>query len=73
MAKLTSETVIKYLIDLIHINLEEIEDIEKEGGGNLFIVGEKIAYVECLEILQMWEKSDEYGLNYDIEGRYPIG
>ena len=37
-----------------------------------FLEGEKFAYVECLEMIQEWEKADEYGLDYDIEEKYPV-
>lgn len=73
MEKLTSEEILKYLIALIHMNLEELKSAEEECGGNLFISGEKVAYVECLEVLQMWQEAISTGLDYDIELRYPVG
>ena len=43
----------------------ELEDKYKES--------ERMAYVECLEILQEADEIEQYGLNYDIEKKYPVG
>lgn len=37
-----------------------------------FVCGEKYAYVECLEILQMWTEADKYGLVGNLEELYSV-
>ena len=64
----TAEEVLGYLKELLEVYLAELNGSEK----NQFAYGEKTAYVECLEIIQLWEKAQTFGLNYDIEKRYPI-
>ncbi|MBS5023627.1 MAG: hypothetical protein KH054_10795 [Firmicutes bacterium] len=43
--------------------LRELSEKENDEFG----YGEKTAYVECLEIIQQWEKAKENGLDYEIE------
>lgn len=68
MSNKTDEEVLLILKDTIEISLEEISALKRTS----FLFGEKMAYVECLEIIQSWEKAKEIGLNYDIEERYPV-
>lgn len=63
----TAEVILRYLIELLEDYLLEINDMDGD-----FSIGEKYAYIECLEIIQKWEKAGEAGLNYDIEKRFPI-
>ena len=63
----SAEAILEYLIGLLEYYLEELNETEEE-----FFLGEKYAYVECLEIIQEWEKAKALGLNYDIEKRFPI-
>lgn len=37
-----------------------------------YFLGMRTAYVECLEVLQHWEKAPDYGLDFDIEKIYPL-
>lgn len=64
----TAEEVLEYMKELLETYLGELNGLEK----NEFAYGEKTAYVECLEIIQFWEKAQTFGLDYDIENRYPI-
>ena len=59
------------LIEMIYTFKEYIEEIENEKQ-DLFLYGEKTAYVECLEIIQEWEESKNFGLDFDIEKKYPL-
>lgn len=56
-----TETLLKYL--------EELSCLEK---SNEFAYGERVAYIECLEMIQRWEHADKNGLDFDIEARYPL-
>ena len=61
------------LIEMIWLFQEYLNDIQECSTGKKdFFYGEKTAYVECLEIIQQWEKSEIFGLGYDIEKKYPL-
>lgn len=64
----TAEKILHYLKNLLEEYLRELSGIR--GCG--FLYGEKIAYTECLEIIQQWNDAKCEGLNYDVEKRYPI-
>ena len=59
------------LIEMIVTFTEYIEEIESEKQ-DMFLYGEKTAYVECLEMIQEWEECKTYGLDFDIEKKYPL-
>ena len=59
------------LIEMIVAFKEYIEEIEEEESDT-FLYGEKTAYVECLEMIQEWEGAKVFGLNFDIEKKYPL-
>ncbi len=64
----TAEEVLLYLKDLLENNLEELFQAKKTE----FILGEQVAYVECLEVVQRWKHAERVGLNYVIENRFPL-
>lgn len=64
----SAEKILEYLIRLLELYLEELNGDE----ASEFSLGEKIAFAECLEIIQNWEKAGTYGLDYDVEERFPI-
>lgn len=68
--RLSAKEALHYLIGIIHTNLEELG--EHNDACNQFVYGEKVAYVECLEVLQLWEFAENYGLDYEIERRFPL-
>lgn len=70
--KLNAEETLEYLIGVVKENLGELYGVLPVGSNCHFIHGEKTAYVECLEIVQLWDKSSGYGLNGVIEKDYPI-
>lgn len=63
--------ILKYMIDLLLSYLEELSSV-KTIDENDFAYGEKTAYTECLEIVQLWEHARSYGLDFDIEKKYPL-
>lgn len=67
----SAEEILKYMKDLLIYYLDMLGDIS-EHGKEPFLYGEKTAYTECLEIMQSWEKAKEIGLDFNIEGRYPL-
>lgn len=64
----SAEGILKYLIELLEYYLGELNGLEEDR----FFLGEKYAYVECLEIIQEWENAKFLGLDYDVEKRFPI-
>ena len=67
--KNATETL-KETVEEIRCILDEIQTLEEMDD---FIYGEKTAYVEYLEWLQeLCGKSEEYGLDFDIEENYPL-
>lgn len=68
MKKLNARSTLIYLIRVLTQNLEELKLAVKDG----FTDGERTAYAECLEIVQLWEDSGSHGLDYEIEARYPL-
>ena len=63
MCKRNAEEILKYMISTFTDYLRELSEKEHDEFG----YGEKTAYVECLEIIQRWEKAKENGLDYEIE------
>lgn len=62
-----AQDVLTKLIEIITLNLNELATC---GLKNLFVYGEKTAYVECLEILQSWEGATMHNLDYNIQEKY---
>jgi len=59
------------LVEMINTFTEYLEEIAS-AETNEFLYGEKTAFVECLEIIQEWEYSKVFGLDFDIEKKYPL-
>ena len=61
------------LIDEITSSLEELQNGEESGELDLYGEGAKAVYVELLEFIQQrWKESEEQGLDFDIEERFPV-
>ncbi len=63
---LTSEETLTRLMLILVNNLTELKDVQ-DLPDQEFEYGEKTAYIECLELLQDWEKANQLGLDYNIE------
>ena len=66
-----AKKTLKRIIGLLLLYLEELSPVQ-DLPNEQFQYGEKIAYTECLEWLQQWRKSKKYGLDFNIEKRYPL-
>ncbi len=64
---LTAEQVLTCLIETIETDLTELVGAEHDSE---FVVGEKYAYIECLEVICNWKKAKQFGLDYNPELRY---
>ena len=61
------------LIDEVTIALEELQEDEVRGELNEYGEGPKAVYVQMLEFIrERWEESEEIGLDFNIEERFPI-
>ena len=70
MQKKTSTELLSYIIPLLIEYLEELS--QNPETDDPFLYGEKTAYVECLEWLQEWEFAPAFGLDFDVEKRFPL-
>ena len=71
MSRKNSNDVLKNMIDILKESLGELADY-KDTDRQQFQYGEKVAYVECLEMIIEWELADENGLDFDIEDKFPL-
>ncbi|MBE5737875.1 MAG: hypothetical protein E7348_05685 [Clostridiales bacterium] len=71
MKKLKAKEVLELMISVLLRYLEEMKEFQ-DIDSEQFEYGERVAYVECLEYVQLWERSKEYGLDFDIEKKYPL-
>lgn len=62
-----AEQVLINLINVISTSLEELNSCEIK---NQFVYGEKTAYVECLELINLWDNSPLKQSNIDLEKKY---
>ncbi len=60
------------LIDYILPVLDELEEMDLEGKLDARGYGQKMALVECLEIVQRWKDAEKIGLDWDIEENFPV-
>ena len=71
MQKKTANELLIFLISLLTDYLEELS-WSTALDEDQFCYGEKTAYTECLELLQEWELAEVFGLDYEIERRFPL-
>lgn len=71
MQKKSAEETLKMLIEYLLICLDELKEYSDEEKMQ-FEYGERVAYTECLEVLQVWRKAKKNGLSFDIEKQYPL-
>ena len=61
--------VLRALAEHILSSLDELTDVPLGGD---FILGQKYAYVECLELLQRLVVPSELHIDFAIEDKYPL-
>ena len=71
MQKKTAAELLKMMIPLLISYLKELSIIPL-SEKNEFLYGEQTAYTECLEWLQLWEFSESFGLDFNVEKRFPL-
>ena len=60
------------LSQMIPAIIDKLDHLKRTGSDDEYSDGQRTAYVECLELIQKWEKSKFYNLNFHIETKYPI-
>ena len=63
-----AKEVLEYMAKQLIEYLEELKNSDTKTSG--FVYGEKTAYTECLEMIQLWKKAKEIGLDIDIEKKF---
>lgn len=63
-----AEYALSQMIPEIEAKLDELNLLEQDD----YVLGLKTAYAETLELIQLWEKHALYGLDYNIEAKYPL-
>lgn len=66
-----AKEVLEYMVERLSEYLEELRDTKPEDA-DCFGYGERTAYTECLEMVQLWEKAKQVGLDFEIEKKYPL-
>lgn len=66
-----AEKVLNYMIDTLLLYAEELKDVY-DGTDLKFEYGEKTAYIECLEMLSLWEGASGCGLDFDVEKAFGL-
>ncbi len=68
--KRSAKEVLEYMTSILLTYLEELSDVE--SSDDPFLYGEKTAYIECLEWVQVWDEAEKNGLGFQVEARYPL-
>lgn len=71
MQKKTADEILILLISMLITYLEELAS-STALDEDQFCYGEKTAYTECLEWLQEWEFAEIFGLDFEVEARFPL-
>ena len=69
MKKLNARETLLAITELLLYYAEELRDATPQSG---FAYGAKTAYVECLEMIQLWDSAHKFGLDFEIESKYPL-
>ena len=66
-----AKEVLEYMAERLLEYLQELRDT-KPDDADCFGYGERTAYTECLEMIQLWENAKQVGLDFAIEKRFPL-
>lgn len=66
-----AKEVLEHIAERLLEYLEELKDTGPDDGDS-FGYGERTAYTECLEMVQLWEKAKQVGLDFEIEKKFPL-
>ena len=68
--KRSAKEVLEYMASVLLMYLEELSGVG--SSDDPFLYGEKTAYTECLEWVQIWDEAEKNGLGFRVEARYPL-
>lgn len=71
MKKRSAKEILKMMIERLTLYLDELAEC-RDRESEQFEYGEKTAYTECLEWIVFWTHAEKYGLDFDVESRYPL-
>ena len=63
---LTADDVLIRMGYVLITNLSELKDVQ-DVPEQKFQYGEKTAYIECLELMQAWEKAELFRIDFEVE------
>ena len=66
-----AKEVLAHMAERLLEYVEELKDT-KPDDADCFGYGERTAYTECLEMIQLWENAKQVGLDFAIEKRFPL-
>ena len=66
----TAEQVLVTLIGSIQYSLAELtSDSDRQDD---FVCGQMYAYIECLELIQLWQNAKKFGIDGNLEKKYSL-
>ena len=71
MQKKNAEEILEMMIKVLLLYIDELFVCTDEGN-EAFQYGERTAYTECLEWIQLWRYAEANGLDFNIEEKYPL-
>ena len=71
MEKQEAKTSLIWIERWLESVIAELSEIKDEADGQ-FAYGEKVAYTECYEKLEIWKEAKKYGWEDDIEKKFPL-
>ena len=66
-----AKEVLEYMAGILLEYLEELKDT-KPNDSDCFGYGERTAYTECLEMIQLWKNAKQVGLDFETEKKFPL-
>lgn len=60
--------------EMIDRNLKELEEVKEftEKSENQYAYGVKVQLIANLEQMKKWDFAKEKGLDFDVNGKYPL-
>lgn len=71
MEKQEAKTSLIWIERWLESVIAELSEIKDDADGQ-FAYGEKVAYTECYEKLEIWKEAKKYGWEEDIEKKFPL-
>ena len=66
-----AKKVLEHMAERLLEYLEELKNTQS-NDSDCFGYGERTAYTECLEMIQLWKNAKQIGLDFEIEKRFSL-